>query len=1072
MDYIGKFLSNFKEFYNEINTATLTGAIDVVVAQQEDGSYISSPFHVRFGKIGVLKSKEKIVDIEINGEPVDIHMKLGESGEAFFVEPVEEGEEMSSAELATSPLPQPARQRPAFQPLLVDGRQLDSSEPFGGLQDAAEVVEGAAAAGQAVAAEVRVSLASISDGAAQTQLTVASGSCDVTPTAGSQAPDAHAQMTVTDVARSLDAASAEEEHTVTTDLSCSVRPRPGDAPLTFKARKVEKLVKLDGSTMFVPIKNTEKVSAGTQTERELHSSSSSGGSADSRTPSAGDERDHVKKRKQKKRKTAKHRRSLSETKVEVREESIFEMEDVRQEVRASRASLDEWTTCRSAYPQDCHPFSDTDLSPVGSPHSSRAPTPIKSDTEFEIERERLVSDEGSQTDTTVWQWGELPSPSRPQLLPPAAAAPLQPAAADGADATTAATAAAASVAAGEERSVLSGMFSFMRKTKKARHNPVSEGIYLDDLNLESLDPEVAALYFPRSQSLMTAGDKDAAADHGLDDDEGNGSSIPHSPSPSSPHSSDGAVGGRPLDPDLERQLGDVAMSLCGGLEGCQDGDVPESLFLQCLVTYDDLCDDPRLLERPELVVRVAGRYYNWQTAAPLLCSGVMFRRALPANTVHRLAEQFMPKKKPTKKGAGRSYSWWSWRRSAATATRDEGEPPAQPASLDERDASEPPPPPAAPTAELLSSEQPAAGPAALDERQAEGPLVMEPLTPGPLAPEPAAPGPQRESEARAHQESVDLRLAAQTAECETQTGTPPDTPGRHWPAVAGAAGADSQRHSESDDTVEEELLIGDDRRFKKTLRLSSEQIVRLGLHEGQNEALFSVTTAYQGTSRCKCNIFLWRYDDKIVVSDIDGTITKSDVLGHILPIVGQNWAQSGVAALYSKIRDNGYKFLYLSARAIGQAPITREYLRSVRQGDVRLPEGPLLLSPSSLVSALHREVIEKRPEDFKIPCLRDIQALFPGQSPLYAGYGNRVNDAFAYRAVGIPSSRIFTINHRGELRHELTQTFQSSYTNLTNIVDHFFPPVVERDSQVANIDFNSFVFWRDPIPELSELPLL
>lgn len=26
------------------------------------------------------------VDIEINGEPVDIHMKLGESGEAFFVE--------------------------------------------------------------------------------------------------------------------------------------------------------------------------------------------------------------------------------------------------------------------------------------------------------------------------------------------------------------------------------------------------------------------------------------------------------------------------------------------------------------------------------------------------------------------------------------------------------------------------------------------------------------------------------------------------------------------------------------------------------------------------------------------------------------------------------------------------------------------------------------------------------------------------------------------------------------------------------------------------------------------------
>lgn len=26
------------------------------------------------------------MDIEINGEPVDLHMKLGEAGEAFFVE--------------------------------------------------------------------------------------------------------------------------------------------------------------------------------------------------------------------------------------------------------------------------------------------------------------------------------------------------------------------------------------------------------------------------------------------------------------------------------------------------------------------------------------------------------------------------------------------------------------------------------------------------------------------------------------------------------------------------------------------------------------------------------------------------------------------------------------------------------------------------------------------------------------------------------------------------------------------------------------------------------------------------
>ena len=39
-----------------------------------------------------------------------------------------------------------------------------------------------------------------------------------------------------------------------------------------------------------------------------------------------------------------------------------------------------------------------------------------------------------------------------------------------------------------------GLFNFMRKTKKMRHQPAQEGIYLDDLNLDQMDPEVAALY--------------------------------------------------------------------------------------------------------------------------------------------------------------------------------------------------------------------------------------------------------------------------------------------------------------------------------------------------------------------------------------------------------------------------------------------------------------------------------------------------------------------------------------------------------------------------------------------------
>uniref|UniRef100_A0A8C3N2W9 Lipin N-terminal domain-containing protein n=1 Tax=Geospiza parvula TaxID=87175 RepID=A0A8C3N2W9_GEOPR len=96
MNYVGHLAESVfvtvKRLYHDMNPATLSGCIDVVVVRQPDNSFKCSPFHVRFGKLGVLRSKEKVVDIEINGEPVDLHMKLGDNGEAFFVEELEEHE--------------------------------------------------------------------------------------------------------------------------------------------------------------------------------------------------------------------------------------------------------------------------------------------------------------------------------------------------------------------------------------------------------------------------------------------------------------------------------------------------------------------------------------------------------------------------------------------------------------------------------------------------------------------------------------------------------------------------------------------------------------------------------------------------------------------------------------------------------------------------------------------------------------------------------------------------------------------------------------------------------------------
>ena len=50
----------------------------------------------------------------------------------------------------------------------------------------------------------------------------------------------------------------------------------------------------------------------------------------------------------------------------------------------------------------------------------------------------------------------------------------------------------------------------------------------------------------------------------------------------------------------------------------------------------------------------------------------------------------------------------------------------------------------------------------------------------------------------------------------------------------------------------------------------------------------------QGTTKAMCTIYLWDYHDKVVISDIDGTITRSDVAGQVLPLVGMDWIQNGV----------------------------------------------------------------------------------------------------------------------------------------------------------------------------------
>ncbi|KAK4690628.1 phosphatidate phosphatase LPIN, partial [Lecanoromycetidae sp. Uapishka_2] len=248
------------------------------------------------------------------------------------------------------------------------------------------------------------------------------------------------------------------------------------------------------------------------------------------------------------------------------------------------------------------------------------------------------------------------------------------------------------------------------------------------------------------------------------------------------------------------------------------------------------------------------------------------------------------------------------------------------------------------------------------------------------------------------------------------------------------------------------------RNYAKTLRLTSDQLKGLKLKPGENSMSFSVNRA-----TCQAYMYYWTYDVPIVISDIDGTITKSDALGHVLNMIGRDWTHTGVAKLYRDIVANGYNILYLTSRSVGQADTTRTYLNGVSQEGFKLPKGPVIMSPDRTIAALRREIYLRKPEVFKMACLRDILNLFNHKrDPFYAGFGNRLTDALSYRSVNIPSTRIFTINSNAEVSLDLLtlNKYKNSYVTMRDTVDHFFPPVGLLVTGGGE-DFTDYNYWRE-----------
>ena len=285
-------------------------------------------------------------------------------------------------------------------------------------------------------------------------------------------------------------------------------------------------------------------------------------------------------------------------------------------------------------------------------------------------------------------------------------------------------------------------------------------------------------------------------------------------------------------------------------------------------------------------------------------------------------------------------------------------------------------------------------------------------------------------------------------------------------ATQSAAGTEAGPSIDADDTNagrDEEEEVD----FRKTLVPSSEILGRLPLEFGQNLLTFTVCDSDEKAEySLHCYAFLYKWNIRLIVSDIDGTITKSDFRGIFFSqVLGLKsfWSQHGLAKLYSAIERNGYKFMYLSARAIAQSSATRDYLQSVVQDGDELPTGPVIMSPDGLIPSLYREIIQRKPHEFKISCLEHIQKLFPEDfNPFYAGFGNRSTDEVSYSAAGIESGKIFTLNSRGQVSVYGHNRNASSIHDLNESVNDIFPAIInsETDDCLVSTQYNDFNWWK------------
>lgn len=242
----------------------------------------------------------------------------------------------------------------------------------------------------------------------------------------------------------------------------------------------------------------------------------------------------------------------------------------------------------------------------------------------------------------------------------------------------------------------------------------------------------------------------------------------------------------------------------------------------------------------------------------------------------------------------------------------------------------------------------------------------------------------------------------------------------------------------------------------------------MNLKLGKNVLTFEYFTSEDSIEQKTVSIYLYESGTKFVVSDIDGTITKSDILGYVLPIFGFKWHFNELIRIYRQLNLKGYEFVFLTARSFREYNDTRKYLdelysqKSQDSGNKSttsqagleeesstcfLPDGPLFMSPRGFIPSLNAELLHKSADIFKSRTLKEIKkTMTPSDEidkiescpdPFIAGFGNQPTDALAYKSASIPDDFNFVIkdNRIFMLSGKYKFSMEPFYKNL----DKLFP---------------------------------